>query len=91
MWAPWGLVPVVWTDFSNGMDSVATQLPAEVLVGDYRDVVDMDITVEYGQAVPEVVMDCAVVAMVGLDAVRMGEETLMDCDGKCVEWLIRRV
>ena len=31
----------------------------------------------------------AVVATVGLDTVRMGEETPMDCDGECAEWDIR--
>ena len=29
------------------------------------------------------------VAMVGLDTVRMGEETPMDCDGECAVWDIR--
>ena len=84
--APGGLVPVVWTEFLDGRDPVSTQLPAEVLVGDYRDVVDMEVTVDSCQAVPDVVEDRAVVAMVGLDVIRMGEDTLMDCEGKCVEW-----
>ena len=84
--SPGGLVPVVWTEFPDGRDPVITQLPAEVLVGDYRDVVDMDVTMDNCQAVPDVVIDRAVVAMVGLDTVRMGEETLMDCDGECLEW-----
>ena len=42
----------------------------------------MDVTVDSYQAVPDVVEDCAVVAMVGLDAIRMGE----DCEGECAEW-----
>ena len=29
------------------------------------------------------------VAMVGLDVIRMGEDTPMDCEGKCAEWDIR--
>ena len=42
----------------------------------------MDVT----QAVPDVINGRAVVAMVGLDTVWMGEEAPMDCDGKCEEW-----
>ena len=56
-----------------------------MLVGDCRDVVDMDVTMGNCLTVPDVIKDRAVVAMVGLDAVRMGEETLMDCDGECGE------
>ena len=87
--APGGLVPVVWTGFPDGRDPVITQSPAEVLVGDCRDIVDMDVTVDSYQAVPDVAEDCAVVAMVGLDAIRMGEDTPMDCEGECAEWDIR--
>ena len=68
------LVPVVWREFPDGRDPVITQLPAEVLVGDYRDVV---------------INGRAMVAMVELYAVQMGEEATMDCDGKCAEWDIR--
>ena len=50
---------------------------------------DMDVTVDNCQTVPDVIWDRAVVAMVGLDTVRMGEETPMDCDGECAEWDIR--
>ena len=60
-----------------------------MLVGDCRDVVDMDVTMGNCPTVPDVIKNRAVVAMVGLDAVRMGEETLMDCDGECAEWDIR--
>ena len=60
--------------------------PAEVLVGDCRDVVDMDVTVDSFHAVPDVFEDCAVVAMVGLDAIRTGEDTPMDGEGECAEW-----
>ena len=66
----WWLVPVVWTGFPEGRDPVITQSPAEVLVGDYRDAADMDVTVDSYQDVPDVVEDPAVVAMVGLDAMR---------------------
>ena len=38
---------------------------------------DMDVTVDSYQAVPDVFEDCAVVAMVGLDAIRIGEDTPM--------------
>ena len=77
---------VVWTEFSDRRDPVITQLPAEVPVGDNRDVVDMDITGDICQVVPDVIDSRAVVAMVGLDMVQMGEETPMDCDGECAEW-----
>ena len=84
--SPLGLVPVGRTEFSDGRDPVITQLPAAVLVGDCRDVVDMDVTMSNCPTVPDVIKDRAVVAMVGLDVVRMGEETLMDCEGGCAEW-----
>ena len=86
---PGGLVPAVWTEFSDRRDPVITQLPVEVPVRDKRYVGDMDITVDICRVVPEVIDSRAVVAMVGLDTVRMGEETLMDCDGECAEWHIR--
>ena len=60
-----------------------------MLVGEYRDVVDMDINVDSYQAVPDVVEDRAVVAMVGLEVMQMGEDTPMDCEDKCAEWDIR--
>ena len=41
------------------------------------------------QVVPDVIDNRAVVAMVGLDTVWMGEETPMDCDDECAEWDIR--
>ena len=58
-------------------------------VGDNRDVGDMDITGDICQVVSDVIDSRAVVAVVGLDMVRKGEETLMDCDGECAEWDIR--
>ena len=45
---------------------------------------DMDITRDSYQAVPEVIGGPAVVAVVGLDVMRMGEDTPMDCAGKCM-------
>ena len=88
---PWILFvgPLGFDSSSLDRISIITQLPAEVLVGDYRDVVDMDVAVDNCQAVPDVINGRAVVAMVGLDTVRMGEEAQMDCDGKCAEWDIR--
>ena len=62
---PGGLVPVVGTGFLDGRDPIMTQPPAEVLVRDDSDVVDMDVTVDSSQAVPDVMEDRAVVAMVG--------------------------
>ena len=41
-------------------------------VGNNRDVVDMDVTVDICQGVPDVINSRAVFAMVGLDMVRMG-------------------
>ena len=79
---PGGLVPVVWTGFPDGRDPIITQPPVEVLVR----VVDMDVTVDSSQAVPDVIEDRAVVAMVGLDAMQMGEDTPMDCEDKCAKW-----
>ena len=37
--------PPVWTEFPDRRDPVITQLPAEVPVGDNRDVVDMDMDI----------------------------------------------
>ena len=50
---------------------------------------DMDVTVNNCQSVPDVVKNCVVVAMVGLDTLRMGDDTPMDCDSECAEWDIR--
>ena len=86
---PGGLVPVGRTEFPDRRDPVITQLPAAVLVGDCRDVVDMDVTMGNCPTVSDVIKDHDVVAMVGLDMVRMGEETPMDCDGEYAEWDIR--
>ena len=45
--------------------------------------------VDICQVVPDLINGRAVVAMVGLDTVWMGEETPMDCGGECAEWNIR--
>ena len=50
---------------------------------------DMVGAVDSYQAVLDVVEDRAVVAMVGLDAIQMREDTPMDCVGKCAECDIR--
>ena len=71
------LLSVDAVPFPDGRDPVITQSPAEMLVGDSH------------RAVPGVIGDPAVVAMVGLDVMRMGEDTLLDCVGKCAEWDIR--
>ena len=86
---PGGLVPVVWTGFPDGRDPVITQSPAEVLVGDRKYVANMNVTGDSYQAVPEVMENPAMVAMVGLDVMRMGEDSPMDCAVKCAEWDIR--
>ena len=70
-------------------DPVITQLPADGPVGDYRDVVDMDVTVNNCPVAMDVSDSCAVVAMVGPDTVRRREEAPMNCDDQCAEWDIR--
>ena len=62
-------------EFPERKDPVFTQLSAEVPVGDNRNVVDMDVTVDICRVVPDVIDSRAMVAMVGLDTVQMGEET----------------
>ena len=84
-----GLIPVIGMEFTDRDDAVIAQLPAGGPVGDDRDVVDLDVTVDICPAAPDVSDSRAVVAMVGLDAVRRREEAPMDCDGDCVEWDIR--
>ena len=86
---PVRMAPGGGTRFPDRRDPVITQSPAEVLVGDYREAVDMDVTVDSCRAVTHVVEDRVVVAMVGLDATWMGEDTPMDCEGECAKWDIR--
>ena len=57
---------------TGGTPLLRRQVPAEVPVGENIDVVDMDITVDICQVVPDVIDSRAVVAMVGLDTVCMG-------------------
>ena len=89
-----GLFPIVPTgelssveavSFPGERDPVITQLPAEMLVGDCSDVVNRDVTENSGQAVPGVIGDPAVVAMVGFDVMPMGKDTPLDCADKCAE------
>ena len=86
---PGGLIPMIWTEFMDSKDPVITQLPADGPVGDNRDVVDMDVTVNNCPVAPDGSGSCAMVAMVGRDAERRREEAPMDCDGECEEWDIR--
>ena len=81
-----GLIPVIGMDCMASKDPVITQLPADGPVGDNRDVVDMDVTVNNCPVAMDVSDSCAVVAMVGLDLVRRREEAPMNCDDDCVEW-----
>ena len=85
---PGGLIPVTWTEIMDSKDPVVTQLPTDRPVGDIRDVVDMDATVDICPGAPDVIDRRAMVAMVGLDTVRR-REAQMDCDGECAEWDIR--
>ena len=69
---PGGLVPAVWTEFPDWKDPVVTQLHAELPVWDPGNVVDMDMTMDIRQAVPDVIDSRAMVAMVGIDTAHMG-------------------
>ena len=60
-----------------------------MLAGDCSDIVNMNVTGDSYQAVPGVIGDPAVVAMVGLDVMHMGEGTPLDSAGKCAKWDIR--
>ena len=69
------LLSVVAVPFPrSGRDPAITQLPAEGLEGECSDVVYKTVTEHGGRSVPEVVKTAAVVAMVGLDEMPMGEE-----------------
>ena len=83
---PGGLIPVIGMDCMASKDPVITQLPADGPVGDSRDVVDMDVTVNNCPVAMDVSDSCVVVAMVGLDTVRRREEAPMNCDDECAEW-----
>ena len=74
----------------DSKDPVSTRLPVDGSVMDNRDVVDMNATVDICPVAPDGIDSRAVVAMVGLDTVRRREEALMDCDGECEEWDIRK-
>ena len=74
------LFPAVLTEFPVLKDPVVTRLPADHTVFDTRSVVDMAVMDEVRPSVPDVVHGRAVVAMVGVDAVRTREEIPMDCD-----------
>ena len=76
---PGGLIPMIWTEFTDRKDPVITQLPADGPVGDNRDVVDMDVSVDICPVAPDASDSRAVVAMVGLDMVRRREEAPMAC------------
>ena len=78
---PAGLVPTVRTEFPDWKDPVVTQLP----VWNPGNMVDVDMTIDVRQAVPDVIDSHAVVAMVGFDTARMGADAPMDCDSDCAE------
>ena len=80
------LFPVVLTEFPVLDDPVVVRLHADPTVIDTRSVVDMAVVEEVRLAVPDVVHDRAVVAMVGIDAVYTGEESPMDCDADDDTW-----
>ena len=58
-------------------------------MGDYGDIVNKDVTGNNCWAVPEGIADPAVVAMIGLDAMPMGEGIQLHGADKCAEWDIR--
>ena len=82
---PGVLVPAIWTEFPDWRDPVVTQLPAELPVWNPGKVVDVDMAMDVRQAVPDVIDSRAMVAMVGIDTARMGEDAPMDCDSDCAE------
>ena len=86
LWGGGGLIPVIGTDCLTSKDPVITQLLADGPVGDNRDVVDMDVTVNNCLIAMDVSDSCAMVAMLGLDTVRRREEAPMNCDDECAEW-----
>ena len=55
-------------------------------VFDTENMVDMDVVEQVRPTVPDVVDSHAVFAMVGVDAVQIGEEIPMDCDTYCDMW-----
>ena len=61
-------------------DPVVVRLPADPTVFDTGSVVDMAVMEEVCPAVPDVVTSSAVVAMVGVAAVHIGENMPMECD-----------
>ena len=65
------LLPVVAVPFPAERDPAIAQLPAEVLVGDCRDVIHGNVTEHSCRTVSEVVKNPALVAMVGFDVIRM--------------------
>ena len=90
-----GLCPIVPTDellsvvvipLPDVRDTVITQLPVEGLVGECSDVVEESITVHGGWSGPEVAKTPAVVAMVGIDAMPMGQDTPLDGVDQRAEW-----
>ena len=77
------LFPAVLMEFPVLKDPVVAQLPAYITVFDTGSVVDVAIMEEMRPAVPDVGDSRAVVAMVGVDAVQIGEEIPVDCDDYC--------
>ena len=93
-----GLFPIIPTGelssveavpFPGKRDPAITQLPAEMLVGDCGDVVNRDVTGNSCWAVPGGIGEPAVVAMIGLDVMPMGEGVQLHGADKCAEWDIR--
>ena len=80
------LFPAILTEFPVLKDPVVARFPADPTVFDTGSVVDMAIMEEVRPAVLDVVHGCAVVAMVGVDAVPTGAEVPMDCDADCDMW-----
>ena len=75
--------PAALAEFPVLKDPVVARLPADPTVFDARSVVDMVVMGEVRPAVLDVVNSCAVVAIVGVDAVHTWEEIPMDCDAYC--------
>ena len=93
-----GLFPIVPTgelssveaiSFPGERDPVITQLPTDMLVGDCGDIVNRGVTGNSCWAVPENIGNPAVVAMIGLDVMPMGEGIQLHGADKRAEWDIR--
>ena len=67
-------------------DPMVTPSPVEVIVGDCGVVTEENITGLDGWSDPDVVGTPAVVAMVGMNALPISNDTPLDCVDECTKW-----